>query len=87
VNEWLLSWQLRHKALHEIVLCRDREELPGGDILFLISQGYKMKDIIKEVHLSISGLESRKRKLKDLFQIENGGDKKLIERAQFHGFI
>ena len=37
VDEWLLRWRLCHKDLHEIVLCRDREELPGGDILFLIS--------------------------------------------------
>jgi DNA-binding NarL/FixJ family response regulator len=75
------------KVVRKQMTCNIKLDKIDRDILFLISQGYKMKDIIKEVHLSISGLESRKRKLKDLFQIENGGDKKLIERAQFHGFI
>ncbi|GAA0556718.1 formyltransferase family protein [Halomonas salifodinae] len=37
VNDWLVRWQARHQGLHDIVLCCDREELPGGDILFLIS--------------------------------------------------
>lgn len=37
VNDWLLRWQVRHQDLHDILVCRDREELPGGDILFLIS--------------------------------------------------
>ncbi|MGR2736823.1 formyltransferase family protein [Billgrantia sp. Q4P2] len=37
VNAWLARWLAQHQAAHNIELCRDRQELPGGDILFLIS--------------------------------------------------
>lgn len=37
VNAWLLRWQEHHCVEHDIILCRDRHELPGGDLLFLIS--------------------------------------------------
>ncbi len=37
VNAWLTRWQAQHQRDHDIALCRDKGELPGGDILFLIS--------------------------------------------------
>lgn len=37
VNEWLLKWKHHHHKQHDIEICRDRSELAGGDILFLIS--------------------------------------------------
>lgn len=37
VNEWLEVWKHRQQYEHNIVVCRDKKELPGGDILFLIS--------------------------------------------------
>jgi methionyl-tRNA formyltransferase len=37
VNRWLEKWQEQHAGDHDVVLCRDRKELPGGDILFLVS--------------------------------------------------
>lgn len=37
VNEWLQRWQTLHQANHQIAICRDRNELCGGDLLFLVS--------------------------------------------------
>lgn len=37
VNKWLEAWQQRQQFEHNVVLCRDKKYLPGGDILFLIS--------------------------------------------------
>lgn len=37
VNRWLRVWREERADEHEIQLCRDRAELIGGDILFLVS--------------------------------------------------
>ncbi|UYG06029.1 formyltransferase family protein [Halomonas sp. M4R1S46] len=37
VNAWLLRWREKNQKQHDIVLCRNRQELPGGDVLFLVS--------------------------------------------------
>lgn len=34
---WLERWALNHRDLHEVCLSRKKDELTGGDILFLIS--------------------------------------------------
>ncbi|WP_299112256.1 response regulator [uncultured Winogradskyella sp.] len=56
-------------------------------LLYHISKGAKTKDLIKMVSLSKSAIESRKRNLKSLFGIETGDDRKLILKAEKHGFI
>jgi methionyl-tRNA formyltransferase len=37
VNLWLEKWQEKHKKEHEIIICRKKEDLPGGHLLLLIS--------------------------------------------------
>tara|TARA_B100000678_G_scaffold220464_1_gene187801 strand:- start:140 stop:799 length:660 start_codon:yes stop_codon:yes gene_type:complete len=37
VNAWLESWRAHHQGRHSITLCRTKDELPGGDVLFLVS--------------------------------------------------
>ena len=37
VNDWLFKWKIRHQEQHDIKIFRDRRELLGGDLLFLIS--------------------------------------------------
>ncbi|MEA1989464.1 MAG: UDP-glucuronic acid dehydrogenase [Pseudomonadota bacterium] len=37
INEWIKLWITKHKKSHEIRLIRTRDELVGGEILFLIS--------------------------------------------------
>lgn len=39
VNPWLKAWRRRHASDHDIQIYRDKAELVGGDILFLVSCG------------------------------------------------
>lgn len=56
-------------------------------ILHLISRGIKNKDIAKEMELSLSSIEKKKRHLKEIFKVEEGDEKSLIEKARGYGFI
>lgn len=56
-------------------------------ILYLISRGIKNKDIAKEMNLSLSSIEKKKKQLKEIFSIEEGDEKSLIEKARGYGFI
>ncbi len=55
-------------------------------ILYEISVGTKMKDI-KNVPLSVHGIEKRKKILKQIFDVQNSDDKTLILIAKEKGFI
>jgi len=56
-------------------------------ILYQLSMGAKMKDISDATHLSISGLERRKRQLKETFKANANDNRTLIELAREKGFI
>ena len=57
------------------------------DILYELSIGTKMIDLPSVIPLSKGGIESRKRKLKENFNIENEDDKALVQLAKEKGFI
>jgi len=56
-------------------------------ILYELSIGTKMIDLPAIVPLSKGGIESRKRKLKEIFSIENENDRVLVQLAKQKGFI
>lgn len=56
-------------------------------LLYEISKGTKNKDLPNYVNLSKSGIERRKRHLKEVFDIEGKGDKKLIQIAKEKGYV
>ncbi len=56
-------------------------------ILYHISTGVRTKDISPLLSLSLTTIETRKRKIKTLFGIDDGNDFTLIERAREKGFI
>jgi len=56
-------------------------------ILYLISKGEKNKDIAKKMELSLSSIEKKKKRLKEIFKVEDGNEKTLIEKARGYGFI
>ena len=56
-------------------------------LLYHLSKGVKTKDLPDLINLSKSGIERRKRNLKDLFCIEHGNDRQLLKLAEEKGFI
>jgi DNA-binding NarL/FixJ family response regulator len=56
-------------------------------MLYELSIGTKTKDLPDIVPLSIAGVEKRKRILKQIFDVEDQGDKALILEARKQGFI
>jgi len=57
------------------------------EILYRLSLGIKTKDLVDFVNLSVTSIETRKRKLKFIFDIENENDLALINEAKKRGFI
>jgi DNA-binding NarL/FixJ family response regulator len=56
-------------------------------ILHELSNGTKMSELPDIISMSISGIERRKRLLKEVFNITNKDDRALIEIAREKGFI
>ncbi len=56
-------------------------------ILFYLSKGTKTKDLVNYIPLSIGAIEKRKRKIKEVFDITDGGDKAILEKAERLGYL
>lgn len=56
-------------------------------LLYELSLGTLMKDLPEILHLSIAGVEKRKRQLKLLFNTDTSTDKELLSVAREKGFI
>ena len=51
------------------------------EILYLLSKGVKTKNLTKHIARSLSALEKRKQRIKDLLVMDNCSDEVLIEKA------
>lgn len=56
-------------------------------MLYYISVGKLTKDLPNFIPLSIAGIEKRKKRLKEIFDVEDGNDIDLVMRAKEKGFI
>jgi len=56
-------------------------------ILYNLSLGVRTKDIAPLISAAITTVESRKRKLKTIFGVDDGNDLALIEQARRRGFL
>ncbi|MBG44246.1 MAG: response regulator [Aequorivita sp.] len=56
-------------------------------LLYELSQGTKMKELPDLMPFSLGALEKRKRQLKIVFDVEDGEDKQLLQKARMYGFI
>lgn len=56
-------------------------------ILYQLSLGTKTKDLPEQINLSLRAIENRKRKLKEIFDIEGGDNKLLLQKARESGYI
>ncbi|KJD35805.1 hypothetical protein PW52_08710 [Tamlana sedimentorum] len=57
------------------------------NILIELSNGAKMVELLKFIPLTKSGIEKRKRRLKQLFETKNNSDRELVMVAKAKGFI
>ncbi|NDK18616.1 MAG: DNA-binding response regulator, partial [Zetaproteobacteria bacterium] len=56
-------------------------------LLYELSLGTRMIDLAEMLPLSLNGLEKRKQRLMDLFEVEVRNDRSLIINAREKGFI
>ena len=77
VNEFIRM----HFSQDYIINALDRE------ILYHLSKGVKTKDLPNIINLSLAAIEKRKRNIKEIFGIEEGGDLVLIDKAKEIGFL
>lgn len=56
-------------------------------IIGLLAQGIKTKNLPNHINLSISAIEKRKVQIRDYFCIKNGNDEDIIREAKSLGFI
>ena len=56
-------------------------------LLYKLSIGARIKDLTKDIPLSVGGLERRKRRLLEEFRVDKNDEKTLIELAREKGFI
>lgn len=56
-------------------------------IIYYISTGKLTKDLPNFIPLSLPGIEKRKKRLKEIFDVENGTDIDLLGRAKEEGFL
>ena len=73
---------LRNRVSSPFVLCDYDIQ-----ILYEMSNGAKMKELVELIPLSKAAIEKRKRKLKLMFNINDDSDRKLVLAAREKGFI
>lgn len=56
-------------------------------ILYFLSQGVRTVTLKERLGISMSSIEKRKKHLKELFEINDGQDETLIEKAREKGFL
>ncbi|WNH08709.1 response regulator [Thalassobellus suaedae] len=75
--------QLMRKQVSNEIIIDDLDR----KILYELSRGTKMSELPQIIPLSISGIEKRKRILKELFNLDKKDDRGLIKIAEEKGFI
>ena len=56
-------------------------------ILHLLSQGVKTKNLASHLDISLSAIEKRKKQLREIFEVNDGQDETLLNKARDKGFI
>tara|TARA_R110000868_G_scaffold276527_1_gene536207 strand:- start:538 stop:1212 length:675 start_codon:yes stop_codon:yes gene_type:complete len=56
-------------------------------ILHLLSQGVKTKNLSSHLDISLSAVEKRKKQLREIFEVKDGQDETLLNKAREKGFV
>jgi DNA-binding NarL/FixJ family response regulator len=66
---------------------KDKLDFFDTEIIYKLSQGVLTRDLHNHMNLSQRSIETRKKRLKELFDIENNSDYGLIAEAKNRGFL
>lgn len=75
------------KLINKLESCEGTLDKWDRQLLYELSQNVKMKDLPKKLPLSLAAIEKRKRRIKSLFEVEQGDDYQLLLKARGYGFI
>ncbi|MDI1254862.1 MAG: response regulator [Flavobacterium sp.] len=75
------------ESIKELLSTEDYLDSYNRQIITLLSQGVKTKNIPEILNLSQSAVEKRKAYIKDYFLIEKGTDEDIVREARKRGFI
>ncbi|HEX8562267.1 MAG TPA: response regulator [Flavobacterium sp.] len=75
------------KGIQEILRKDTYLDTYNRQIISLLAQGVKTKNLPRYLNLSISAIDKRKVQIKDYFGIEKGGDEDILTAAKKSGFI
>ena len=76
-----------HKLDSEVNKNKKILDYYNQQILILLSQGIKTKNLHEHLHLSVSAIDKRKSIIKIFFGVEKGTDEDIIREARKQGFI
>ncbi|WP_291871159.1 hypothetical protein [Maribacter sp.] len=57
------------------------------EILYRLSLGVKLKELTKYIPLSLPGIERRKRRIAEVFDLESGSIKPILKKAKENGLV
>jgi DNA-binding NarL/FixJ family response regulator len=75
------------ESIRDLLSKEEYLDFYNRQIIMLLSQGIKTKNIPEHLNLSQSTVEKRKVQIKDYFCIEKGTDEDIVREAKRMGFI
>lgn len=74
-------------SIQELLSREEYLDSYNRQIITLLAQGVKTKNLPERLNLSMSAVEKRKSQIKDYFSIEKGSDEDIVHAARKLGFI
>lgn len=74
-------------SIQELLSREEYLDTYNRQIITLLAQGVKTKNLPERLNLSMSAVEKRKSQIKDYFSIEKGSDEDIVHAARKLGFI
>lgn len=75
------------ESIHELLSREEYLDTYNRQIITLLAQGVKTKNLPDHLNLSMSAVEKRKSQIKDYFCIQKGSDEDIVREARKLGFV
>jgi len=74
-------------SIQELLSREEYLDSYNRQIIILLAQGVKTKNLPEHLNLSMSAVEKRKSQIKDYFSIDKGSDEDIVRAARKRGFV